>query len=106
MLNCMGVLLVAGMAAGRCGDGTRAVWNTTRAQTSRLRSFDGGIDSSSRYLATVRRATLIFWVLSIAVILLSLSGFRGFSSAVSFLISARIAVLETSPPVLVPTWLE
>ena len=32
------------------------------------------------------------------MILLSLNGFRGFSSAVNFLINARIAVLETSPP--------
>jgi hypothetical protein len=64
------------------------------------------MDSDSRYFATVRRATAMFCSASMAAILLSLSGFLGFSSAVSFLIRARIAVLETSPPVLVPTWLD
>ena len=64
------------------------------------------MDIDSRYLATVRLATLMFWSASIAAILLSLNGFLGSSSAVSFLISARMAVLETSPPLLVLTWLE
>ena len=57
----------------------------------------------SRYLATVRRATLMFCSASIAAILLSLNGLRGFSSAVTLRIIARIAVLETSPPDAVPT---
>ena len=60
----------------------------------------------SRYLATVRLATLMLCSASIAVILLSLNGFLGFSSAVRSLMSARMAVLETSPPPAVPTRLE
>jgi len=68
--------------------------------------LDGGIDSDSRYLAIVRRATLIPFSSSSSVILLSLSGFRVFSAAMSFLMIARIAVEEHSPPPLVETWLE
>jgi hypothetical protein len=45
----------------------------------------------------------MFCSLSSAAILLSLKGFRGFSSAVSFWMSARIAVLDISPPECVPT---
>ena len=74
-------------------------------QTRRFRSLDGGMAMDSRYLATVRRATLMFCSASIVAMRLSLNGFLGFSSAVSFLISARMAVLETSPPLLVDTWL-
>ena len=38
--------------------------------------------------------------------MLSLSGLCGFSAATSFLIRARIAVEEHSPPAVVATWLE
>jgi len=40
------------------------------------------------------------------VSLLSLSGFAGFSAAINFFTSARIAVDEASPPPSVLTWLE
>jgi hypothetical protein len=79
------------------------LWQIERDQTNCLRSLEGGIDRDSRYFATVRLATLIFFSFSSAAILLSLNGLRGFSSAVSFWISARIAVLEISPPDWVPT---
>jgi hypothetical protein len=68
-----------------------------------LRSLDGGIERDSRYFATVRLATVMFCFCNITAILLSLNGFLGFSSAVSFLIIARIAVLETSPPLALLT---
>ena len=56
------------------------------------------IRDSSRYFATVRRATMIPCSDSIEVNLLSLSGFAGFSAAINFFTSARIAVEEASPP--------
>ena len=74
--------------------------------TNRLRSFDGGIASVSLYLAIVLLATLTPRSPRISAILLSLSGFLGFSAATSFLIIARIAVAEHSPPLSVLTWLE
>ena len=77
-----------------------------RLYTSRFRSFDGGIKSDSRYFAMVRLATWIPCSSNSAVILLSLRGLRGFSASTSFLIRARIAVDEHSPPAAVLTWLE
>src|SRR6056297_2751278 len=74
--------------------------------TRRLRSLDGGMNRVSRYLAMVRLATWIPCSSSSWVILLSLSGLRGFSAATSFRISARMAVEEHSPPAVVATWLE
>jgi hypothetical protein len=72
----------------------------------RLRSFDGGIAIDSRYFATVLRATLMPWSARMSAIFLSDRGLFGFSAATSFLIRARIAVAEASPPVTVLTWLE
>ena len=43
---------------------------------------------------------------SMDAIRLSLNGRPGFSAATTFLINARMAVLDTSPPVAVATWLE
>ncbi len=40
------------------------------------------------------------------VSLLSLNGFAGFSAAINFFTSARMAVDEASPPPSVLTWLE
>ena len=77
-----------------------------RPQARRLRSFDGGIAIDSRYLATVLRATLIPWSARMAAILLSDSGLLGFSAPTSFLIRARMAVADASPPEAVLTWLE
>ena len=74
-----------------------------KTQFSSLRSLEGGIIKASRYLATVRLATLIFCSASNAAILLSDRGFRVFSLAIRFFISARIAVDETSPPECVLT---
>ena len=79
---------------------------TDASYTNRFRSLDGGMCIASRYLATVRLATLIPWSPSMAAILLSLNGFFGVSVAISFLIIARIAVDEHSPPSSVLTWLE
>src|SRR5690606_37958896 len=73
---------------------------------NRLRSLDGAIPMDSRYLATVRRATWIPCASSRPAILLSLNGFLAFSAATSFLMMARIAVDEHSPPSAVLTWLE
>ena len=61
--------------------------------------------SDSRYLAMVRRATMMPCLPRISVIWLSDSGFLAFSSATNCLISARIAVAEASPPASVATWL-
>ena len=61
---------------------------------------------ASRYFATVLRATLIPLATSSFSILLSLSGLAASSSVISFLIIARIAVAEQTPPSTVPTWLE
>ena len=63
---------------------------------------------ASRYLATVRRATLMPASSSRVTSLLSESGLRGASSWISLRMRARMAVLEwaspsPSPP---PTWLE
>ena len=58
---------------------------------------------ASRYFATVRRATLIPLSERIPASLLSLKGFCGFSAAMSFLIKARMAVEDASPPVTVDT---
>src|SRR5690554_5192426 len=80
--------------------------STQCVHVRRLRSLDGGMFSDSRYLAMVRRATLMPCSSSIFAILLSLSGLRGVSAATIFLIRARIAVEENSPPAAVPTWLE
>ena len=60
----------------------------------------------SRYLATVRRATCIPSATSVLAILLSDNGFVASSAAMNFLIMARIAVAEHSPPLAVDTWLE
>gem|GEM_PF-3777314 len=49
---------------------------------------------------------MIPWSDSRVVSLLSLSGFAGFSAAINFFTSARIAVDEASPPPSVFTWLE
>ena len=57
----------------------------------------------SWYLATVRRATLMFCSASIAASLLSLNGFFGSSSAVSFLMRARIAEDDPKNPRLIKT---
>ena len=64
------------------------------------------MDKDSLYFATVRRATIIPCSDSMEVSLLSLNGFAGFSAAMSFFTSARIAVDEASPPPSVFTWLE
>ena len=69
----------------------------------RLRSFEGGIESDSLYLAIVLRATFIPLFSNNWVILLSLKGLRTFSAAISFLSIALIAVDEHSPPSLVDT---
>ena len=71
-----------------------------------LRSLEGGIVIPSRYFAIVLRATWIPCSASNCASLQSLSGFLRFSEAISFLISARMAVAEHSPPSSVPTWLE
>ena len=63
------------------------------------------MDKASRYLATVRRATLMPFSSSIFASLLSLNGFALFSSSISFLIIARMAVAEHTPPSEVLTWL-
>ena len=56
------------------------------------------MDRDSRYFATVRLATSISLAFKSPTILLSLSGFWGFSSSVIFLIRALIAVLDVSSP--------
>jgi len=58
---------------------------------------------ASLYLAMVRRATIIPLSARIAAILLSLRGLSELSAATSFLIMARIAMEEHSPPVSVST---
>ncbi len=52
------------------------------------------MDKDSRYFATVRRATMIPCSDSKEVNLLSLNGFAGFSAAINFFTSARIAVRD------------
>jgi len=58
----------------------------------KARSLDEGIFIASRYLATVRRATVIPSLESIWAIWLSLSGFSGSSPLTSLRIFARTAV--------------
>src|SRR5450830_1424322 len=70
-----------------------------------LRRLTGGILSTSRYLATVRRATTMPCSANISAILLSESGFLGSSAPISCLMRARIAVEDASPPASVATWL-
>ena len=53
---------------------------------------------ASLYFATVLRATFIPCSDNNAEILLSLKGFLGISAAINFLMSARIAVDDASPP--------
>lgn len=53
---------------------------------------------ASLYFATVRRATLIPWSDRRFAILLSLSGFLMLSADISFLMTARMAVEDASPP--------
>ncbi len=55
------------------------------------------MDKDSRYFATVRRATMIPCSDSKEVNLLSLNGFAGFSAAINFFTSARIAVEGLHP---------
>lgn len=69
----------------------------------RFRSFDGGMERDSLYLAIVLRATTIPFFSKRSVIFLSLRGFVVFSAAISFLIIALIAVDEHSPPPFVET---
>ena len=57
---------------------------------------------ASRYFATVRRATSIPRLPSSPEIAASDRGLRGSSSSTSFLIIARIAVADASPP----SWVE
>src|SRR5690606_21434956 len=78
-------------AAGVCEQSLRL---QGASQRRRFLSLDEGICIDSRYLATVRRATLTPVALSSSTSLLSDSGLRGGSSWMSFLIMARIAVLE------------
>src|SRR5450830_504752 len=70
-----------------------------------LRRLTGGILSTSRYFATVRRATTIPCSANMSAILLSESGFLGSSAPISCLMRARIAVEDASPPASVATWL-
>src|SRR3970040_2485714 len=63
----------------------------------RFRSLDDGILIASRYLATVRRATLMPSSDSRRVISLSLSGLSGLSALTSLRIFARTAVEDCSP---------
>lgn len=79
------------------------MYRVTKRYINRLRSFDGGIDIASRYFAMVRLATLMPCSSRMVAILLSLSGFLADSAATSFLIIARIAVDEHSPPEAVLT---
>ena len=65
----------------------------------------GGIESASRYLATVRRATMMPCSPRTSAIRLSVSGDFGSSAETSCLISARMAVAEAAPPESVATWL-
>ena len=68
--------------------------------------LDEGIESDSRYFATVLLATMIPVSQSIFAMALSERGFALFSDSMIFLIFARMAVDEHSPPELVLTWLE
>jgi hypothetical protein len=79
---------------------------TAGAYTKRFRSLEDGIAMASRYFATVLRATLIPCSDKTLASLLSLKGLCGFSAAMSFLMSARIAVEDASPPPCVDTWEE
>lgn len=72
-------------------------------QINTFLSEDDGMFNDSRYLATVRRATSIPSSFNKFAIALSDNGLRGFSTEIIFLIMARIAVDEHSPPVVVPT---
>lgn len=74
-----------------------------KTQIKTFLSEDDGMCNDSRYFATVRRATSIPSSFNKLAITLSDKGLRGFSSATNFLILARIAVEEASPPEVVPT---
>ena len=52
----------------------------------------------SRYSATVRHATLMPYSARTVAILLSLSGWRGFSAATNLRMQARTAIDERSAP--------
>ncbi len=75
-------------------------------QPRRLRSLEDGTPILSRYLAIVRRAIRMPCPARTVAILLSLSGWRGFSATTSLRIWARTAVEERSSPLPVLTWLE
>ena len=64
------------------------------------------MDIASRYLATVRLATLMPCSAKSCDSLLSLNGLRAGSALMSVFMCARMAVDEHSPPSLVLTWLE
>src|SRR6185369_8436350 len=72
-------------------------------QPSRLRSLDEGMCSASRYFATVRRATSMPRRFSSTANAWSDIGRAFFSSPISFLIMAWIAVAEAAPPSTVAT---
>src|SRR3989344_4345618 len=71
--------------------------------TSDLRWLDGGMVMDSRYLAMVRRATVMPCSARISAILLSLMGLVVVSHSTSFLMIERIAVAEQVPPSAVVT---
>src|SRR5690349_2611987 len=75
-------------------------------QDTALRSWDGGMPSASRYLATVRRATRMPSLSSRSARVLSDSGSSGGSAVTRRLIMAWMAVAEQVPPCTVCTWLE
>ena len=79
---------------------------SSQPYASCFRSLEDGMAIDSRYLATVRRATLIPCPFNIEASLLSLKGLVELSVAMSFLSNARIAIEDASPPVSVATWLE
>src|SRR5215467_3784955 len=82
----------------------RATRCAPRAQGQRdFLMLTDGICRDSRYLAIVRRATMMPCCPRISEILLSDRGRLPSSAATSCLISARIAVAEQAPPVSVAT---
>src|SRR3989304_1550138 len=71
--------------------------------TSDLRWLEGGMLMDSRYLAMVRRATLMPCSSRISASLLSLMGLVVVSHSTRFLMIERIAVAEQVPPSAVGT---
>src|SRR3546814_15647763 len=72
------------------------------AQATRMRSCEEGMLSSSRYLATVRRATGTPAAFRFSARRASDSGLRGFSASTRRLIISWMAMLDASPPPSVP----